>query len=317
MDRAYTIGDLERESGVPRTTVHFYLRLGLLPRPQKTAASRSLYTDRHIEILTRIGALKEQGLSLAEIGAQIQASVDEVNEAALDLAAQERVRLHDRILSVAVREFAANGYRNTHVADIVRRSGITATLFYDHFASKRRLLTECVTLLMQWSGAYAGQKAQVSAGPAETVLWNLFGHRRAFELGSAALAVLRLEGDDEDAELQPSMTAALVEEVGRIREALDSGHPEANGPARVAGELVALGLFGSFQPLPLCPLYEEYGPEELLRAQLWLFLAARAARSGEVDIDARLAEYEPLIAWLAAAEPPLPPELGRTVALAE
>ena len=42
-----------------------------------------------------------------------------------------------------------SGYKNTHVTAIMRKLGITATLFYSHFPSKRRLLAECVTVLIE------------------------------------------------------------------------------------------------------------------------------------------------------------------------
>ena len=61
MIQVYSIRDLERVTGVPRTTIHYYLRQGLLPRPQKTAASRSLYTDEHVKILKKIAELKQRG----------------------------------------------------------------------------------------------------------------------------------------------------------------------------------------------------------------------------------------------------------------
>ena len=79
MIRVLSIGDLERVSGVPRTTIHYYLRLGLLPRPQKTAASRSLYTDEHVEILREIAELKLKDLNATTVEAaerMIEGSAD-------------------------------------------------------------------------------------------------------------------------------------------------------------------------------------------------------------------------------------------------
>jgi hypothetical protein len=65
-----TIRDLEESSGVPRTTIHYYLSIGLLPRPQKTSSSRSLYTRDHLDILREIVELKQAGLALEEIQKQ-------------------------------------------------------------------------------------------------------------------------------------------------------------------------------------------------------------------------------------------------------
>ena len=55
----------------------------------------------------------------------------------------------------------------------------------------------------------------------------------------------------------------------------------------------------------------KYSRRDLLRAHLWLFLAAQAALKGEIDIDSRLTRYEPLLSKLATQMPPLPPILER------
>ena len=85
MIQVYGIRDVERLTGVPRTTIHFYLRQGLLPRPQKTAASRSLYTEEHVRILDKIAELKQAGRSLVEIEKELQPRVDQANEVTVDL----------------------------------------------------------------------------------------------------------------------------------------------------------------------------------------------------------------------------------------
>lgn len=63
---------MERATGVPPSTIHFYISEELLPRPAKTAASRSLYSEDHVELLSRIVSLKQSGLSLAEIKEELK-----------------------------------------------------------------------------------------------------------------------------------------------------------------------------------------------------------------------------------------------------
>ena len=46
-----TIGELERESGVPRRTIYYYVHLGLLPPAQKASATRAIYTPAHADLL--------------------------------------------------------------------------------------------------------------------------------------------------------------------------------------------------------------------------------------------------------------------------
>lgn len=327
MRRVYGIRQLELATGVPRTTIYFYLRQGLLPRPQKSAASRSLYTEDHVTLLRRVVELKKQGLSLAEIEQDLAARPESAGETGVDLAAQEHRKMRDRIIALATAEFEANGYKNTHVTTMMRTLGITATTFYSHFPSKRRLLGECAAKLMDWSGEFADRRRDETDDPAEAILWNLFAHAPAFDLGSAALALIRVEGQEDDARLEDALAARLWNEVERIRAALTGNErrkpagsrPPAAEPgvepvpeARLDSsglpvELLALELFAAFQPLPLHNLYERYGPEKLLEAHLWLFLAVQAACSGELDIDSRVARYKDLIFRLASEPHPLPP----------
>jgi DNA-binding transcriptional MerR regulator len=302
-----SIRDLEKVSGVPRTTIHYYLRQGLLPRPQKTAASRSLYTEDHVRILQKIAQLKRAGLSIIEIENELQPRVDEANEATVDLVAQEHDRVHNRILALAAHEFAAKGYKNTHVTSIMRKLGITATLFYGHFPSKRALLAECVTVLVNWSLTYVDSKKASLEDPAERLLWQVFGHSHVFDLGLAALAVIRVEGSQNNVELRKSIEEGLA--VERIKEDLTHASPPELSPA-VPDELLALSLFGAYEQTAFRSFSgKSYSRKDLLRTHLWLFLAAQAARNGEIDIDSRLARYDKLITQLATEMPPLPPAL--------
>jgi DNA-binding transcriptional MerR regulator len=307
--QAFTIRELEKVSGVPRTTIHYYLRLGLLPRPQKTAASRSLYTEDHVKILQEIAELKRAGLSILEIEDRLQHRVDQANETAVDLVSLEYERMHNRILALATREFSAKGYKNTHVSTLMRRLGITASLFYSHFPSKRRLLAECVGVLTNWGVAYADEKTASLEDPAERLLWDVFSHFRVFQLGVAAFAVIRVEGTQEDVHLRRSIQEGLAGTVARIMKEL-TAVPASAGKSAVRDDLIALSLFGAYQETVFGAVSPgDHTRADLLRAHLWLFLAAQAARSGEIDIDSRLAKYEGLIAELAGQMPPLPPEL--------
>ena len=64
MIQVYSIKELVQVTGVARTTIHFYLRQGLLPPAQKTAASRSLYTQEHVAILRKIARAQSPGAIL-------------------------------------------------------------------------------------------------------------------------------------------------------------------------------------------------------------------------------------------------------------
>lgn len=50
--------DLAEVSGLPRTTIHYYLREGLLPPQDKSAANTGVYGPEHVERLSLIRALR-------------------------------------------------------------------------------------------------------------------------------------------------------------------------------------------------------------------------------------------------------------------
>lgn len=309
MIQVLSIGELEELSGVPRTTIHYYLRQGLLPRPQKTAASRSLYTEEHARVLREIAELKRAGLTIAEIERELRKRPDQTSEVTVDLAAQEYRRVHNRILAVAVEEFTTKGYKKTHVTGIMRRLGITATLFYSHFSSKRQLLAECVSVVMKWSLAYADEQTAALEDPGERLLWEVFSHSHVFELGTSATALIRVEGIQDDAEMRRSLEEGLAGTVARILKELPT-EPASTAERAIPKELIALSLLGAYEQTVFgAPSGARYTREELLRAHMWLFLATQAALSGEIDVDSRLARYEKLISELAGRMPPMPPEL--------
>ena len=73
--RALTIGELEQESGVPRQSIYYYVRTGLLPPAQKASPSRALYTDDHLALVHEIEALRQQGLRRSAIKTRLERRV--------------------------------------------------------------------------------------------------------------------------------------------------------------------------------------------------------------------------------------------------
>lgn len=58
----YRMSDLVRLVGLPRETIHFYLKEGLLPKPVKKSRNMAWYSDKHVEILKLTRSLQEEQL---------------------------------------------------------------------------------------------------------------------------------------------------------------------------------------------------------------------------------------------------------------
>jgi DNA-binding transcriptional MerR regulator len=309
--KVYTRKELEEATGASSTTIHFYLRNGLLPRPQKTSYSRSLYTEEHLNILKKIMELKQTGLSLAEIEREVEEMVGRANRSKIDVVGQERERIRNHILAVSAKEFATKGYSKTHVTTIIRRVRITPSLLYSYFSSKRVLLLECVRVLMSWSLRYVDSKQAETPDPAERVLWLIFGHGNVFKLGSAALSLARVEGTQSDKELRKPLQQLfdnVIEHYAKELRGMPGGREGEGRP--IPEELLAHSLFGAHEQTMFRQQADKrFSRQDAFLTHLWLFLAVQAAWSGEVDIDSRVRQYEGLVAELANQMPPMPPEL--------
>ena len=70
--RRLRIGELAREAGVSRETIHFYLREGLLPPAEKVNARVSYFGDGHLVRLRLIKAFQQAHIPLARIREQLE-----------------------------------------------------------------------------------------------------------------------------------------------------------------------------------------------------------------------------------------------------
>jgi DNA-binding transcriptional MerR regulator len=53
------IGELVKRTGVPKETIHFYIREGLLRRPRKSASNLAVYNESHLERILLVKELRE------------------------------------------------------------------------------------------------------------------------------------------------------------------------------------------------------------------------------------------------------------------
>jgi AcrR family transcriptional regulator len=298
-----TISQLEQATGVPRSTIHYYIRSGLLPQLQKPATTRALYSAEHVALLQRIGEMKAAGRSLADIRAALEDSLARLSENGVDLVEEEHEQTHQAILRLATESFVEKGYRRTRVDDLIRQLGVSPSVFYSHFRSKRQLLVECFKTFMEWGVASAESQARQSPDIVERILIRTSALLRIHRLGSDVLALVRTETDQAESELQQPVEEAwgkvMANIVDEIRAMRAGG---ADSP--ISDELLAYSLLGAFENTLSRASWDDTFPlADLLRTHVWLWLAVRAVQSGRVDVGSELAGYRDLIDRFAAAEP--------------
>jgi AcrR family transcriptional regulator len=143
------IGDLERKTGVSRSSIAHYVRLGLLPPPRKLGPKLFLFDQSHIEALERVRRLRAQEqLPLAQIRARVAASSASGGALARKSSPPPPPNSVDprrrAILEIATRLFAQHGYEAVRLSDVARELGLSKAALYQSFESKDALFVECI-----------------------------------------------------------------------------------------------------------------------------------------------------------------------------
>jgi AcrR family transcriptional regulator len=143
------IAALEKESGIPRRTIHFYLQKDLLHPPMKTGKTMAYYDESHIKELRLIKSLREEGFPIAAIREHMKkttASVYTPKHLKKNPLPQRKGagKTRERILDIGCRLFRSKGYNQTNVSDITTTMGVGKGTFYFYFSDKKALFLECI-----------------------------------------------------------------------------------------------------------------------------------------------------------------------------
>lgn len=112
------VGELAREAGVSRETIHFYLREGLLPPAEKVNARVSYFDESHLARLRLIKAFQQAHIPLAQIREQLE-GISKFGIAPSPAAAERAVAVVTEFLSLDGEEPPLDR------ADVARRAGLT------------------------------------------------------------------------------------------------------------------------------------------------------------------------------------------------
>ena len=146
------IKELVERSGLPRSTIQYYLREGLLHPPLKTGQTRAHYDESHLQRLMQIEKLKKgariplsflkEKLQEADISPQAILREYDVRKTA-STTREKKEKKHESIRK-AIEVFSQKGYHRTKVADITDSLNISTGTFYIYFKNKRELFMEVI-----------------------------------------------------------------------------------------------------------------------------------------------------------------------------
>jgi len=137
------IADLERVTGVRRSTIHHYLNVGLLPAPRVEGPKLHLFGSDHLARLEEIRRLRAGGWALARIREHLARRAADSGAARVH-EASEVDGTKSRIMEQATLLFAERGYEGVRLTDVARRVGIGKATLYRHFPNKQALFVHCV-----------------------------------------------------------------------------------------------------------------------------------------------------------------------------
>jgi AcrR family transcriptional regulator len=136
------MADLERATGVGRSTIHHYMNLGILQRPERRGPKLHFFGKQHLDRLTEIQKLKARDWPLARIRDYLDQRAPAPPAAGPAEEGTDETRR--RIVAHATRWFAERGYDRVLLDELARAIGIGKATIYKHFPSKQALLVECV-----------------------------------------------------------------------------------------------------------------------------------------------------------------------------
>ena len=308
--RALTIAELERESGVARRTIYYYVRIGLLPAAQKASPSRALYTEEHLALLGEIEALRAEGLRPAAIRSLIAGRIKAAGENGVDLVARREEETRSAILAAATRSFARTGYRGTRVADLVSELGITPQVLYSHFATKRDLFVACYKVAVQYMHGFMRSRFEEARDAPERMDWYRYADEgiKAFAPDLFAMALEAAQRDEQARqdllEAYETIFGDHIAELARMRTSADA--------PPFPDELVSHAIMGGFeQMLARAALDATYSWRDIARTTVGIYLAVIAMYRGDLDIRELLKPYEAFLDEVAELSPPIPPQLAR------
>jgi AcrR family transcriptional regulator len=282
------ISELSLQSGVPKSTIHYYLRQGLLHPPQKTGRTMAYFDSSHLERLSLIKRLRRDlRIPIAFLKQEVERleaagnrSSGENEHSNADLQPQESRK--KEIINAAIEVFSQKGYHNAKVNDITRKAGISIGTFYIHFKNKRDLFIEVVEEVFRniVGNAARNIKGEQNLGKRLVIRGRTFfeNYTRYAEILNQLRAEIASEEDWPREKLNRMYLALTGPVIKEGREAAERGEIRPG----VDPELLAFALTGLIEVLSFRILLDDkYTIEDVI------FFIADLMLNGVVPLDQR------------------------------
>ena len=157
------IRELEKISGIPRSTIHHYVNYGLLHQPIKSAHTMADYDQSHVKRLEAIQRIKLEYLKTAKtsripleyIKHKLSESYSLLKPSDSQTTplegknGQKYQQTKEQIIEATLKLYAHRGYYLTNIRDITKAVGISSPTFYRYFRDKRELFVETIEYVVK------------------------------------------------------------------------------------------------------------------------------------------------------------------------
>jgi AcrR family transcriptional regulator len=158
-----TVGELEKKSGIRRSTIHHYIWYGLLHQPIRTGQTMAYYDQSHLRRLETIQRIKLDFLKSAKTSRVPLDLIKHKLTESYSLSSSEKTRVKytkqnttgkmqkkkEEIIEATLKLYADRGYYLTNIREIAREVGISAPTFYHYFQDKRELFVEAIEYVIK------------------------------------------------------------------------------------------------------------------------------------------------------------------------
>jgi len=127
-------------AGVSTSTIHYYVKEGLLPRPLKSGKTMAYYSDEHLERLQLIKRLRQENNSVERIKEILHPTQAGSKDSQAGKTTQKR---REDIIESAIHLFREKGFNDTSISDIIQHASAGRGTFYAYFTNKEELFFEC------------------------------------------------------------------------------------------------------------------------------------------------------------------------------
>lgn len=181
-----TIAELEKKTGLQRSTIHHYIRSGLLHDPYRTSQTMAYYDDSHLRKLKLIQKIKADFLKTANTSRvpldYVKSKIDEddtvvpIQQAVSAQHPEQKITERKRqkkeeIIEIALSLYSKKGFYRTNIRDITKKAGISSPTFYHYFPDKRELFMAVIDhVINEWRDKVAGALAEEPDSTKRTII---------------------------------------------------------------------------------------------------------------------------------------------------